>query len=89
MAIYKASSYVREQVAGLTTAVANMIMMIFGYVFHAIIGGIINAMGGPNVSHALVFGVAVIPLALFLGTCGFGALYLWEKRTKGVSDAQA
>ncbi len=37
LAIYKAATYVREQVAGLTTAVANMIIMTFGYAFHAII----------------------------------------------------
>ena len=51
LAIYKASTYVRVEVAGLTTAVANMIIMIFGYVFHAIIGGIVNVMGGANASE--------------------------------------
>ncbi|QZA58440.1 MFS transporter [Candidatus Rhabdochlamydia porcellionis] len=71
LAIYKASTYVREQVAGLTTAVANMIIMIFGYAFHASIGGIVNFMGGPDFSHALVYGVAVIPIALCLGVGGF------------------
>ena len=79
LAIYKASTYVREQVAGLTTAVANMIIMIFGYAFHSIMGGIINVMGGPNVSEALVYGVAVIPVALCLGTCGFAILFVRER----------
>lgn len=83
LAIYKASTYVREQVAGLTTAVANMIIMIFGYVFHASIGGIINFMGGPDISHALVYGVAVIPIALCLGTGGFVLLfYAPEKKAQ-------
>ena len=54
LAIYKASTYVREEVAGLTTAVANMIIMIFGYAFHATIGAVVNAMGGPNNSKALL-----------------------------------
>lgn len=81
LAIYKASTYVREEVAGLTTAVANMIIMIFGYAFHSIIGGIVQAMGGPTVSQALVRGVAVIPIALFLGTSGFVFLLIREKRS--------
>ncbi len=71
LAIYKASTYVRDEVAGLTTAVANMIIMIFGYAFHTIIGSIVNFMGGPTTKLALIYGIAVIPIALFLGTTGF------------------
>ncbi|MBS3903474.1 MAG: MFS transporter [Anaplasmataceae bacterium] len=82
LAIYKASTYVREQVAGLTTAVANMIIMTFGYVFHTIMGGIINAFGGPNVSQALLYGIAVIPIALFLGSSGFVYLFIKEKKNE-------
>jgi predicted MFS family arabinose efflux permease len=82
LAIYKASTYVREQVAGLTTAAANMIIMIFGYVFHATIGSVISAFGGPEVPMALIYGVAVIPIGLALGTCGFGLLLAQEKATK-------
>lgn len=80
LAIYKASTYAREQVAGLTTAVANMIIMVFGYAFHAIIGGMVNFMGGPNVTQALVYGVAVIPIALTLGTGGFVLLFMGERK---------
>lgn len=79
LAIYKASTYVREQVAGLTTAVANMIIMIFGYVFHATIGTVVNAMGGTGNSEALIYGVAVIPIGLALGTAGFICLFMQEK----------
>lgn len=80
LAIYKASTtYVRVEVAGLTTAVANMIIMIFGYVFHAVIGGIVNSMGGANASDALIYGLSVIPGALFLGICGFIVLFVREK----------
>ena len=74
LAIYKASTYVREEVAGLTIAVANMIIMIFGYAFHAIIGNIVNASGGPLTSQSLFYGIAIIPIALCLGTCGFALL---------------
>lgn len=86
LAIYKASTYVREQVAGLTTAVANMIIMIFGYAFHAIIGTTVNMMGGPNISKALVYGVAVIPIALFLGTVGFTLLFTKERSADQISE---
>lgn len=81
LAIYQASTYVREQVAGLTTAVANMIIMIFGYAFHASIGSIINFMGGHDTSYALMYGVAVIPIALCLGVGGF-ILLLYSSRGK-------
>jgi len=87
LAIYKASTYVREGVAGLTTAVANMIIMIFGYAFHTTIGGIINAMGGPSESQALVYGVAVIPVGLCIGTIGFIVLFKTEKSSKLVANA--
>ncbi len=87
LAIYKASTYVREEVAGLTTAVANMIIMTFGYVFHTIIGGVINGLGGPTVSQALVYGIAVIPVGLSLGVGGF--IFLWIKERKATKIASS
>lgn len=77
LAIYKASTYVRIEVAGLTTAVANMIIMTFGYAFHTAIGGIVNALGGPGSTAALVYGTAVIPAALTVGVGGF--VWLWHR----------
>lgn len=79
LAIYKASTYVRAEVAGLTTAVANMIIMIFGYAFHTTMGGLINSFGGISSSSALSYGVTVVPIALFLGTLGFIFLSIKEK----------
>lgn len=79
LAIYKASTYVRLEVAGLTTAVANMIIMIFGYAFHAIIGGIVDIMGGTGTSNSLIYGLIVIPVALCLGICGFVWLFTLER----------
>jgi predicted MFS family arabinose efflux permease len=78
LAIYNASTYVKEEVAGLTTALANMIIMIFGYAFHTAIGLVVSKMGGPTESIALIKGVAVIPVALFLGTAGF--IFLAKKK---------
>jgi predicted MFS family arabinose efflux permease len=71
LAIYKASTYAKPSVAGLTTAVANMIIMTFGYLFHAVIGAVINNMGGIENARAFTYGIAVIPLALTIGTAGF------------------
>lgn len=82
LAIFQASTYVSEKVAGLTTAVANMIIMIFGYAFHTIIGGTISAMGGASESKALIYGIYVIPFALCIGTAGFLVLLISKTSTK-------
>lgn len=79
LAIYKASTYVQEQVVGLTTAIANMIIMLFGYAFHSIIGGVVNAMGGPDTSRALIYGTAIIPVTLAIGAGGFVVLHIRER----------
>ena len=80
LAIYKASTYVRDEVSGLTTAIANMIIMIFGYAFHSVIGATINLMGGPSATLALIYGTAVIPAALIIAVIGFSYLLLQEKK---------
>lgn len=80
IAIYKASTYVDLRVAGLTTAVANMIIMTFGYFFHSIIGWLINILGGTNNPNAFIYGISVIPLGLAIGAIGFLILYLQDKR---------
>ena len=69
----------REEVAGTATAVANMIIMVFGYVFHAIIGAVVNAMGGAYSHAALTCGISVIPVFLVLGSIGFIYLFVKEK----------
>jgi predicted MFS family arabinose efflux permease len=80
LAIYKASTYVPDHVAGLTTALANMIIMSFGYGFHTVMGFIIHAYGGPTSAQALVYGIDVIPAALGIGTLGCLALAYCDKR---------
>jgi predicted MFS family arabinose efflux permease len=74
LAIYKASCFVPEYVAGLTTAVANMIIMIFGYGFHSIIGYIVHICGGAGNKEAFIYGVAIIPIALLIGVVGISIL---------------
>lgn len=84
LAIAKASMYANPAVAGLTTAFANMIIMTFGYLFHAVIGTIIKSLGGIESRMAFVYGMAVIPIALTLGTIGFilYAITEYVRRTK-------
>lgn len=80
LAIFKASTYVHSSATGLTTAVANMIIMMFGYAFHSVIGMVVNYCGGMESQHALIYGVAVIPITLILGVTGFGAICLHESK---------
>lgn len=74
LAIYIASTYVSENAVGLTTAVANMIIMIFGYAFHTVIGLVVDSQS----SYKL--GVSVIPIALLIGVLGFTFILITEKR---------
>jgi predicted MFS family arabinose efflux permease len=79
LAIYKVSTYVPEHLAGLATAIANMIIMIFGYGFHTVIGLVINAYGGVEVTQAFIYGIAIIPVTLGIGAVGFLILAYQEK----------
>lgn len=79
LAIYKISTYVPENLAGIATASANMIIMLFGYAFHSIIGFVINAYGGVHTAQALIYGIGVIPLTLAVGVIGFLLLVYQEQ----------
>lgn len=80
LAIYKASTYVADHVVGLTTAVANMIIMIFGYGFHSIIGFVIKQTSMSDISLAFSYGVGVIPLSLVIGSIGFMVISFSERK---------
>ena len=81
LAIYKASTYVPENVAGLTTAVANMIIMSFGYVFHSTIGIVIKSYSTAGEILAFSYGVSIIPITLFIGVIGFFMIAYQERNT--------
>jgi predicted MFS family arabinose efflux permease len=83
LAIYKASTYVRDHVAGLTTAVANMIIMSFGYAFHTIIGLVVNYSGDLGLSKAYEYGIVTIPIALTMAAIGFLSIQIQEYSLKG------
>ncbi|MDP3372194.1 MAG: MFS transporter [Candidatus Paracaedibacteraceae bacterium] len=80
LAIYKASTYVSENLVGLTTAIANMIIMIFGYAFHSIIGALIAMNGGVDSPSAFICGILFIPIALLLGATGFLIISISDKK---------
>lgn len=85
LAIAHASTHVPPEAAGLTSAVANMIIMTFGYFFHAIIGKVIGLFATTEIllsSDALIYGIAVIPIALAISACGFGVMLGTQQRTK-------
>ncbi|MBS0287976.1 MAG: MFS transporter [Proteobacteria bacterium] len=89
LAIYKASTYSGEQLVGLTTACANMIIMTFGYVFHSLIGQIMTKLWDGSMQadvpvydpHAYTLALMVIPVGLMLGAFGFIWLATAKKRT--------
>jgi len=71
IAIYMASTYVSNDVVGLTTAFTNMAIMFFGYIFHTIIGFTVHYMGGISDAKALIYGISAIPIGLTIGSIGF------------------
>ena len=89
LAIYKASTYSPDNVAGLTTAVANMIIMSFGYIFHSTIGIIIKASSSYGDVMSYKYGIAFIPATLLIGVIGFFAIYLQESGSKKIEETQS
>lgn len=87
-AIFKASTYVNENAVGLTTAIANMIIMLFGYGFHTTMGIVINSFGGNTSAMALKYGTAVVPIGLILGSLGFLIIYWQESKTSKLAINQ-
>jgi MFS family permease len=81
LAIYKASTYVSKNTANLTTAIANMIIMIFGYVFHGVIGSVINVFSEYGMNSAFCYGIAAIPVGLFIGSVGFMIVFRMEAKS--------
>ncbi|OWZ25240.1 MFS transporter [Wolbachia endosymbiont of Wuchereria bancrofti] len=82
--IYKAISYVDNSLVGLTTAVSNMIVMVFGYFFHTVIAKIVDLcwdrtviQGNPVYgSELLIKAISIIPICLLLAAFWF----FWLKK---------
>jgi hypothetical protein len=84
IAIYKASTYVNDNVVGLTTAVANMIIMIFGYGFHSAIGLMVRIFGGVGDKTAFTYGVSIVPIMLTIGVIGVSLIAYRDRQQSKV-----
>jgi predicted MFS family arabinose efflux permease len=82
--IYKAISYVNNNLVGLATAMSNMIVMIFGEFFHTWIAKVVNfhwdqtmIEGNPIYgAELLIKATSIIPVCLLIAIFGF----MWLKR---------
>lgn len=88
--IYKAISYVNNNLVGLATAVSNMIVMVFGYFFHTGIAKIIDLcwdrtviQGNPVYSaELLIKATSIIPACLLIAVFGLLWLKKQDKQSK-------
>ncbi|WP_353287274.1 MFS transporter [Wolbachia endosymbiont (group B) of Gerris lacustris] len=82
--IYKAISYVNNNLVGLATAISNMVVMVFGYFFHTAIAKIIDLCWNGTViqgnpvygTELLIKAISIIPVCLLLAVFGF----MWLKK---------
>ena len=89
--IYKATTYVPERLAAVTNALANMIIMSFGYFFHATIGGMMTFLWtGEMVAdrpwyspQVYAYSLSVIPVTLVVAAVGF--MVLWYRESISVT----
>lgn len=82
LAISLACTFVEARMVGLATACANMIIMVFGYVFHILIGKRI-AFGEQmlwQTAYVYTQALMVIPIGLFIAALGYGGLAWHTKR---------
>jgi MFS family permease len=75
--IYLASTFVPKNITSLATACSNMIMMIFGFFFHSIIGHLAHE--GINQKTVIINSLSIIPYTLAISII---ALMLFKKFTK-------
>ncbi len=61
---------VSEDSAGIVAALTNMIVMLFGYVFHNVIGTVVKVSGEYGLQHSYKYGIAIIPLFLIIAFIG-------------------
>ncbi len=88
LVIYKATTYVEERLVGVTSAYANMIIMLFGFIFHKIIGKIVQLEWDGIIQNdvhiystqALLKALSIVPLGQLIGFVGFIPFVISEMR---------
>jgi predicted MFS family arabinose efflux permease len=91
-AIFKISTYLPANMMGIATASVNMFIMLFGYMFHSVIGKVMASVAsgalidGIHVySHTdFIKGLSVIPLAQFVAAIGFTFVILIHRAKSSV-----
>lgn len=81
------STFVKLPLSGMASAVSNMIIMAFGFVFHKAIAAVIDSTPGkiivdnvPIYSYnAYIYGVAIIPIAIIIAIVGFSFAIILKK----------
>ena len=82
--ISKIATYVSEERSGMAAAVANMIIMAFGWFFHKSIGGKLDSLwNGETVEgvksytiDAYISSISIIPIAILLAVIGLGLIMI-------------
>lgn len=83
IAIFKATTFAKPEYFSLTTALANMIIMVFGYAFHSVIGKVVslsNPILGEVTSQSFIKGIVVIPICLAVAAVGFIIFAIRERQ---------
>lgn len=78
----KVRNFTLQNLGTITSAVANMVIMIFGYVFHSAIGIIIHKLNGSGMEEVtiMLYGLSTIPMALMISILGMLILLLRKKQ---------
>jgi predicted MFS family arabinose efflux permease len=92
LAIFKASTFVDKRLSGITTSLANMIIMAFGYLFHVSIGKSLVYFSYDhhysNIAQyskdAFLKSLSIIPVGLMIGFIGFSIIIIFTRRSKDV-----
>ena len=77
--VYKAITYVSENLVGLASSIVNMVMMAFGVFFHNIIGKLMHLTWDGKVTDGVIvysadsylYALSIIPICLVCGGIGF------------------
>lgn len=88
LSVYLSTTYVKENVLGLTTAIINMVVMSFGYLFHSVIGETLKLTWDGTILEGVkvytpesyIYSISVIPICLVIG--GLGFFWLKSKNKK-------
>ena len=71
-----------EKHAGIVTAFTNMTVMLFGYVFHNLIGKVVNIFSSLGTKESYISGIAIIPMFLILAFIGLYAEKMHRNKHK-------